>query len=446
MKYLNNYATIAAKIADSGRATNKSTVSHVADGTGTLYEGKNVLASKLSAEFGDVAVLDKNDNVKKIIKRGTYDAATLPTNLVFFGIVHRRVGSVVYAAAKDGTNQQWAAPYQVKLVGFDFATGGSFTATVNTTATAAIEYLTTDTLATTAVKIMAALTAAGFTAATGWSCTAGADYIVVQQNWYTPNVTIFTITDAASKVTRTILTGNYQTTLAETVTPGIGIKAYGNITRVDGSYSYNAGANFPKFLLHYSVNGTADTNQAVGATSIIKEANFTTELNPLLVAYYGTYSNYITAKMARYPYSKNAILDINGKSNTNKLAAVTYAKADGTTGYAYPGAAYAKQYGITIAGLTTGLEAGNWYQGSVEEIFHLIKNITMGLSGITTANCDYFNRSMSSVGGTLVRVTDYIWASSERSSDSAWIFNGAHGYMYDRFKGNSYSVRPFIAF
>ena len=134
------------------------------------------------------------------------------------------------------------------------------------------------------------------------------------------------------------------------------------------------------------------------------------------------------------------------KSNGNKLAAVTYAKADGTTGYSYPGAAYAKQYGITIAGLTTGLEAGNWYQGSVEEIFHLIKNVTMGLSGITTANCDYFNRSMSAVGGTLVRVTDYIWASSEYSSNLAWYFNGSSGALNNSNKNNSYSVRPFIAF
>ena len=445
MKYINNYADQAAYTADIVRATNDSTVSNI-ENMGVKYEGKNVLVSKLSAEFGDVAVLDKNDNVKKIIKRGTYDAATLPTNLIVFGVVHRRVGSKVYAAAKDAPNQQWAAPYQVKLVGFDFAVGGAFTATVNTTSTAAIEYLTTDTLATTAVKIMEALTAAGFTAATGWSCTAGADYIVVQQNWATPNVTIFTITDAASKVTRTILTGNYQTALAETVTPGIGIKAYGNITRVDGSYSENAGTNFPQFLLFYSANGTADTNQAVGATSIIKEANFTTELNPLLVAYYGTYSNYILAKMLRFPYSKNAILDINGKSNTNKLAAVTYTKADGTTGYAYPGAAYAKQYGVTIAGLTTGLEAGNWYQGSVEEIFHLIKNITMGLSGITTANCDYFNRSMSAVGGTLVIVTDFIWASSELSSTGACTFRGDIGGMINFSKYASSNVRPFIAF
>jgi hypothetical protein len=128
------------------------------------------------------------------------------------------------------------------------------------------------------------------------------------------------------------------------------------------------------------------------------------------------------------------------------LAAVTYTKADGTIGYAYPGAAYAKQYGITIAGLTTGLESGNWYQGSIEEIFHLIKNVTMGLSGITTANCDYFNRSMSAVGGTLVRVTDYIWTSSEGSSTIAWIFNGYNGTMYNTNKIISCSVRPFIAF
>lgn len=446
MKYINNYADLAAKNADTGRSTTLSTVSNVNDGTGLIYEGKNILVDKESAEFGDIAVFDKTTNSKRVIKAGTYSAGTLSSNVIPFGVVFRKKGNLVYVAAKDAANKQWAEPYQVKLTGFDFSTGGSFTITVNTTTTGAISYLTSDTLSTTAVKIMAALEAAGFTAATGWTCTAGADHIVVQQNWYTPNVTIFTITDAASKVTRTILTGNYQTTLAETVTPGIGIKAYGNITRVDGSYTYYAGANFPKFLLYYSANGTADTNQVVGATSIIKEANFTTELNPLLVAYYGTYSNYIAAKMARYPYSKNAILDINGKNNTNKLAAVTYTKADGTIGYAYPAAAYAKQYGITIAGLTTGLESGNWYQGSIEEIFHLIKNITMGLSGITTANCDYFNRSMSAVGGTLVRVTDNIWASSEFSSNIAWYFNGTSGLMYITYKSTSFSVRPFIAF
>ena len=69
MKYINNYADQAAYTADTVRATNDSTVSNI-ETMGVKYEGKNVLVSKLSAEFGDIAVFDKLDSVKKVIKRG----------------------------------------------------------------------------------------------------------------------------------------------------------------------------------------------------------------------------------------------------------------------------------------------------------------------------------------------------------------------------------------
>ena len=368
------------------------------------------------------AQLDKAIRHTTVIKRGTYNAATLPANIVECGVVLGRRGNLIYAAAKDASDKQWAEPYQVKLTGFDFATGGSFTLTINSTVTGAITYLTGsgENLTTTAVKIMAALEAAGFTAAIGWSCTAGVDHILVKQSWYTPNVTTFTVTDADAKVTRMILTGNYQTSLAATVTPGIGITPFGDIARVDGSASYYAGANIGKFQLYYSTNGTTGVNQPLGTVDIIKEANFTAELNPVLVAYYKTYQNYILSKMLRFPWSKKAILNNNGKLNTAKLAAITYTKSDGATGYAYPAAAYAKQYGIATAGYTTGFEAGNWFCPSIEELYMLIKNVTMGLPGITTANCDLFNQSMSKIGGTLVQVTNYIWTSSELSSSYAW--------------------------
>lgn len=448
MKHINKYVDLAAYTADASRSTTLSSVSHVADGTGMLYSGKNVLADKESAEFGDIAVFDKVTNTQRVIKRGTYDASTLPASIVVSGVVLGRRGNLVYAASKDAADRQWAEPYQVKLTGFDFSTGGSFTLTVNSTVTGVITYLTGsgENLTTTAVKIMEALEAAGFTAAIGWSCTAGADHILVKQSWYTPNVTIFTVTDADSKVTRTILTGNYQTSLAATVTPGIGITTFGDIARVDGSASYYAGANPGKFQLYYSTNGTTGVNQPLGTVDIIKEANFTAELNPVLVAYYKTYQNYILSKMLRFPWSKKAILSNNGKLNTAKLAAITYTKADGTTGYGYPAAAYAKQYGIATEGYTTGFEAGNWFCPSVDELYMLIKNITMGLPGITTANCDLFNQSMSKIGGTLVQATNYIWTSSEYSSNYAWLFYGGNGALDNYYKFSSFSVRPFIAF
>ena len=43
MKYINNYLTKAAYVADSNRPTNKSTASNIDDGTGVVYDGKNIL-------------------------------------------------------------------------------------------------------------------------------------------------------------------------------------------------------------------------------------------------------------------------------------------------------------------------------------------------------------------------------------------------------------------
>ena len=128
--------------------------------------------------------------------------------MVVGGVVYYRNTDKVHIVAKDQYSEKWAAPYQVKLTGFDFATGGEFSITVNTTTTSLISYLTSDTLSSVATKIMSALTASGFTAATGWSVTSGATYIVVQQDYYVPNVAIFTVADASLKVIREILTGN----------------------------------------------------------------------------------------------------------------------------------------------------------------------------------------------------------------------------------------------
>jgi len=289
---------------------------------------------------------------------------------------------------------------------------------------------------------MAALQAAGFTAATGWSCTAYTDYncIVVQQNWYTPNVTTFVITDESTKVTRTILTGNYQTALSGILTP------FNFIHRNDGVNSSFAGCNLEKFILYYSINGEDLTDQIVGASSIIKESRFTNEYNPLLVAAYGTYRNYMKAKLLQYPYFKGAIIDDSGKANTIALASIIYTDYDGTQKPAYPAAYNAYTYGLITEGYTTGFESGNWYLESVRLTNILMKDITYGLSGITGINADPVNRSIYAAGGSMIAVSAYPWTSTECSSYVAWLYNGYRGNVNGINKNNVYNVRPVSAF
>lgn len=441
MKYINEYPNAAAYTADSNRPTTASTVSNIEDGTGLKFDGKNVLS--LSPGIGDIVVFDKTTGTKKFIKLDTYYAATFSPNLVVMGVVYDRTEKEVRVVAKNEiANKQWAAPYRVKLTGFDHATGGSFTITVNTTTTAAINYAASATLAQIATSIMAALEAAGFKAATGWSATADTvnNCIVIQQNWFTPNVTIFTVTDAASKVLRTILTGNYQTAAS-----GL-IPLYGSISRKDGSTLYFAGVIWQKFYNYYRVSGDDTTNNAVGAASVIRESRFNATDNPLLTAYYTNYVAYLQDKMIKYPFSKNAITSIDGKGNTAKLAVVSYVDADGTTKKAYPAAAAAAAYGIAVAGATTGFEAGGWWLPSTKELYILIKDVTYGLVGITTANCDAVNRSLSAIGGNLMSVGGELWSSTEYSASSVWSYYGYIGNLNNNSKNLMLATRPVSAF
>lgn len=441
MKYINEYANTAAYTADSNRPTSASTVSNIEDGTGLKFDGKNVLS--LSPGIGDIVVFDKTTSTKKFIKLDTYYAATLSPNLIVMGVVYDRTEKEVRVVAKNEiANQQWAAPYRVKLTGFDIATGGSFTITVNTTTTAAINYAASATLSQIATSVMAALEASGFTAATGWNATADTvnNCIVVQQSWYTPNVTIFTVTDASSKVVRTILTGNYQTSVS-----GL-LPIYALISRKDGSATYFAGAIWQMFYDYCRVNGDDTTNNAVSAASVIRESRFNATDNPLLTAYYVTYIMYLQYKMIKYPSSKNAITSIDGKGNTAKLAAVTYVDTDGTTKKAYPAAASASAYGIAVAGSTTGFEAGGWWLPSAKELYMMLKDVTYGLAGITTANCDAVNRSLSAIGGNLISVGGYWWSSTEVSANRAWGYSGSTGRLNGSSKNTMLAARPVSAF
>lgn len=441
MKYINNYATKAAYTADANRPTGLSTVSNIQDGTGVIFDGKNVLVDKPGAGIGDILVYNTKTASLQFIKLDTYNAATLPAGITPIGVVYYRTENRVNIVAKNNAGSaKWTAEYIVKLSGFD-AAGGSFTVTVNSTSTASIAYAAGASLATIATSVASALDVAGFKSSGGWSVAANvaANCVVITRNFYTPTITGISVTDAANKVVATTITPkDYQCTLSGLV------PAYSSITRNDRGSSSYAGANFPKFCDYYYNNGVTDTNQPLQASSPVKYSVFNSVSNPILTAYYGTgeaaYAAYIQDKMVKYPYSKNAIIDDDGFKNTSKLATESFIDVDGTAKPAYPAAYNAKNYGLSIPGYTTGLEAGAWWLPANREMYLLVKDVLLN-------SLDPVNRSLTAIGGDRVLASGVVyWCSSEYSSNGAWHGNGSIGGLYYYIKSYTNTCRPVTAF
>ena len=175
-------------------------------------------------------------------------------------------------------------------------------------------------------------------------------------------------------------------------------------------------------------SGSEATNVSPLEAAPVKRAFFTMERNPLLVDAYKTYENYIRANMVRYPYSKNAIVDNNGKRNTKLLSGESFTDDDGVVKPKYPAAKKANEQ--TAGGL-------EWWLPSFEEMLLLIGKVG-GLD-------DPINRSLTAIsGGALTNSTSH-WSSSEYSSGNAWFYSGIGG-MYGNGRNYAYAVRAVSAF
>ena len=423
MKNINNYENLAAYEADTNRPTDENTVSFIKDINIIKRKGVNVIVPSIYCEVGDTVIYDTVEEKYKVIKNGTVNRALLSSRYIITAVVSERSNTSALIDAGVQVTKQWAAPYKVKMSGFSFAADGSFTLTINTTTTAAISYTTTDTLATLATKIQEAIRAKY---PNGWTVTAYADHIVVEQNYYTPNVTIFTCSD--TNITVNILTGNYQTAITGLLSPST------QLYRNDGTVEYYAGANFLKFKQYYSANGGDSVNQALTSNGVIRESRFNATDNPILFEYYKTYDNYLQAKMVKKSYSKGIITDKNGQGNTRKLAAVTYTNHDGVVSPAYPAADYCNLF--ERAG--TKHLGGSWWMPSVWEFEQIISKITNGISGVEQ---DIITKGFIEAGLTPLNVGSYYWLSCEYSSDNAWFYNGYYGTFSYRTKLTSNDCR-----
>jgi len=232
---------------------------------------------------------------------------------------------------------------------------------------------------------------------------------------------------------------NYQTTLTGVLIEG----STEYVRRNNGVNSSFAGCNPEKFLQYYSANGSDTTGIKPGSSTIIRESAFTEEANPELVAAYPTYRDYLFGEhLLQYPAAYGALLR-DGKANTHLIGGLRFVDIHGESVPRYPAAAAALDYGVTVEGATTGLEAGAWWLPSVDEVYLLMHDRVL-----TSADreSDPVNRTLSRLGKTTCYGSGYYpWTSCEYNSYGAFVYGGSTGGVNSNFKYGTFAVRPVSA-
>lgn len=438
MSQVNKYANKAGYTADKNRKDTQSAVSYIEDDGALIYDGVNVVVDKPAAGVGDLAVFDKTTGTIRFVKGATLVAEQLSPQLVPVAVVYARQGErvLIVSLRNAASSVCWAYSYEVALSGFELSAGGTFTLRIYNT-DHAFTYAPGATLADIAAQINADEKIKN---TYGWTASvdeAGAR-IVMSINTWSPNYVLINVTNGC-QITYPRENVSYQTTLT-----GILIKGTREeIRRKNGVNSNMAGGVLDQFAEYYSERGQAATGQKPGSGIVIRESVFTEVDNPDLVAVYPTYKDYLFAEhMVQYPTAFGTMLQ-DGKTNTNLIGRLTFEDIYGKTQYRYPAAAAALDFGITVDGMTTGLEAGAWWLPSVDEIYLLMHDRVL-----TSADreSDPVNRTLSRLGkATCYGARYYPWTSCEHNYALAFIYRGDTGYVGPNNKYSAGAPRPVCA-
>lgn len=443
MSQVNKYADKAGYTADKNRKDTQSAVSYIENDGSLVYDGVNVVVDKPAAGVGDLVVFDKTDSTLKFIKGDTLVTEKIPPQLIPVAVVYARQGErVLIVSLENATvgSQRWAYSYEVALSGFDLAAGGSAVLLFGVgiyEIELPITYAEGASLADIAAQINADATVKS---KYGW--TASVDEatarIIVSSNTWSPELATIKVVSGC-QITRPPEDVNYQTTLTGVLIEG----STEYVRRNNGVNSSFAGCNPEKFLQYYSANGTDTTGIKPGSSTIIRESAFTEEANPELVAAYPTYRDYLFGEhLLQYPAAYGALLR-DGKANTHLIGGLRFVDIHGESVPRYPAAAAALDYGVTVEGATTGLEAGAWWLPSVDEVYLLMHDRVL-----TSADreSDPVNRTLSRLGKTTCYGSGYYpWISCEYNSYYAFIYGANAGGVSGSSKYGASAVRPVCA-
>ena len=399
---------------------------------------------KDAATVGDLAVYDKTAGAIRFVKGETLSAAQLPESLTPLAVVYARQGDKVLIVSLDNVASElrWAASYEVALLGFDLATGGTIVLRIGSETEVSITYAAGGTLAD---LVSATNTAFRTTLAYGspltsvdrggWAAVAddASGRMIITANGYMSWWATITVISGATMTTRPENV-DYQTTITSVLIEG----ETEYIRRKNGVNATNVGCNFAKFLQYRSVNGAVPTsNVPLGSATIVNQASFeTSEFCAELRAAYADYASYLFGEhMAEYPSAYGAMLR-DGRTNTAKIGRLRFTDIYGQSKPCYPAAAAALEYGVAVEGATTGLEAGAWWLPSAEEVYLLMRDRVLVSTDVEK---DPVNRTLLRLSKATCYGTGYYpWTSCECNSSSVFIYNGTTG---EDGNGNKYSTR-----
>lgn len=410
MSYLHKYQDKTAYTAATDRPANSPNVSLA--GEEVIFDPVNtaIPIERGQLQIGDHLVYDKTTGKRMVIRQAGFKLAQLDTNryidgkAVFFGNIGDRP---FFVGIENLGNIAFSQYSHCKITGFDLENGGTAKLTGQNFSCefsydAGASY----------TEIAAAMTAAKTGSyATYYTFSALADGIGVR-TWPTD------LTVATGGLTRTWTKA---------------IKADG--TEVDGKVSWDTLAHYcdlteigynamdmrgldgtgrlhKKQYIEYIRTLSSATTFGDEYSAFMNQATFNScedgtvggaDGIALYNKYGGNYYDYADVcaglRMINYDVPRKTAETLRtGEKATKELAAVKLTNFDGTLLDAFPAAAAAHAYGITVTGYTTGFEPGNWHELGVGELSRIMRLAT---SRTTTLDADdILNKAIVAGGGT----------------------------------------------
>ena len=455
MSYLHKYTDKAAYNAATDRPANAPNVSLA--GNETIFDGFNTVVPIVRGQLriGDHLVYDKVDLCCKVVRHNGFKLAQLDTNryidgkAVYFGDIDDRPFFVGVISLGDIRFSQYS---RCKLTGFDLDNGGTAKLT-GQNFTCEFTY----SAGATYTEIAAAMTAAKTGSyATYYTFTALEDGVGVT-TWPTD---------------LTVDTGGLTSTWTKA------IKADG--TEVDGKVSWDTLAHYcdlteigynamdmrgldgtgrlhKKQYIEYIRTLSSATTFGDEYSAFMNQATFNScedgtvggaDGIALYNKYGGNYYDYADVcaglRMINYDVPRKTAETLRtGEKATKELAAVKLTNFDGTLLDAFPAAAAAHAYGITVTGYTTGFEPGNWHELGVGELSRIMRLAT---SRTTTLDADdILNKAIVAGGGTPIVGNVSHALCGAGSVRLQLFFYGTNGYLTDANRFGTTRVRVSLA-
>lgn len=443
MAQINRYANKTAYNADSTRSKTKSAVSFVSENNEQIFDGVNIVVDKNAASEGDLVVFDKVLLRNRFIKAKTVVKAQIPSTLHPHSVVIGwRGDKVLFTPLVNAGSARWAHSFECRIKNVVTTSSGTLSVSVkggSTTETAQVSWSSGTALSTIASNLATALTGLSQEYNQKWSVSVDGSDIIMSHN-YRASSTVMGVTGTGGGYNVSYVQDDkdYQVTYAY-------ITATEQVQRKNGVSSYYAGMNKRKFYDYYRVNGTDATGKGLHSSTILKESAFTEAANPIVYnEYKGDYRAYLYGEhMAQYPAVTGAHAR-KGIDNTAWLNAQRGTPVRGANEPRYPAASMVAEFGISLDGYVTGLEAGAFWLPDVEEMMLMMRD--RRLNSGDTATEDPVNDTLVKMGGNTMYGSGYYpWTSSEYSSDGAFIFYGNDGRVGYDTKYTSRSVRPVSA-